>query len=144
MSTIVDQTDVYITGVLYQENAYPDSSVPVFSELDEAFRTILGLSYEYFHVNKSECRFSDSTTREQLLIFLKNVTMSNISLALNDDDDLLDSGQNLLVPGITESLSFLTDAQSDDLRQSIIDVLNTVSDITYDDVEIRTTREETL
>jgi hypothetical protein len=113
----VDQNDLYITGVLYQGNAYPDSSVPVFEELDTNFRTISGLYYSNFCVNRSECRMSDSSTREQLLIFLKGVTLNGSS--------------------------FLTDAQSDSLRTSIMQVLNTTSDITYFDVEMRTSREIT-
>jgi hypothetical protein len=116
MSTF-DQTDLYITGALYQQSAYPDSSVTVFNELDEAFRAIDGVKYQNFCVNRSECKFSDSSTREQLLIFLKGLT-------LNDS-------------------SFLTDTQSTNLRTSFIDVLNQLIDLTYDDVQIRTSREVT-
>ena len=113
-----EQTDVYITRVLYQQSAYPDSSVPVFNELDTSFRSIEGIKYENFHVNRAECRFSDSFTREQLLIFLKNVTLDGVS--------------------------FLSDVQSTSLRNSLMSILNVVADITYFDVEIRTSREDTL
>jgi hypothetical protein len=112
----IDQTDVYITGVLYEQNAYPDNPNIVFDILDSAFRNIQGLYYENFGVNRSECRFSNSDTREQLLVFLKNV--------------------------IVNGNKFLTDMQSTSLRSSLISALNSVIDISFTDVEIRTTREE--
>jgi len=116
--TYLEQNDLYITGVLYNDSAYPDSSVPVFNELDEVFRLIPGLSYSMFHVNRSECRFSDSSTREQLLIFLKDVKLN---------------GSN-----------FLSDADSTSLRNSLKTVLNNTQSITYTDIEMRTSREVTL
>jgi hypothetical protein len=111
-----DQNDVYITGVLYLESAYPDNPISIFNELDNELRTISGFSYEYFYVNRSECRFSDSSTREQLLIFLKNVKLNGNT--------------------------FLSNSQSTSLRSSIISVMNSlINSFSYNDVIMRTYRE---
>jgi hypothetical protein len=112
MST--DDTQIYVTGVLYQEDAYPSDPSALFSLIDEAFRQISGLEFWELLINRSECRFSNSTTREQLLIFMKDVVYSGTR--------------------------FLSDAQSSSLRTAIIDKLDSLSDITYTDVEMRTTR----
>jgi len=110
----VDQTDVYITGVLYNSDAYPDDPQSVFAPVDEAFRDIADLEWQFLNVNRAENRFSGGTTREQLLIFMKNVTVGGTS--------------------------FLSDTQSTTLRNNLITALNTISSITFVDVEIRTTR----
>jgi hypothetical protein len=110
----VDDTQVYVTGVLYQQDAYPSDPSALFSMIDEAFRQISGLEYWELLINRSECRFSNSTTREQLLIFMKGVVYNDVT--------------------------FLSDTASSSLRTAIINKLSTLSDITYSDVEIRTTR----
>jgi len=112
---MIDETQVYVTGVLYNQDAYPDNPHLIFNEIDEAFRTIQGLEYLDLCINRSETRFSDASTREQLLIFMKDV--------------------------VYRCERFLTDTQSDNLRTALITVLDSISSITYGDVEIRTTRE---
>lgn len=113
MATI-DDTQVYITGVLYQSDAYPDDATPLFNVVDDAFREIEDLEYRYLDINRSECRFSGGTTREQLLIFMKDVNYKN-----ND---------------------YLSDTDSSSLRMALVNKLNSLSDITFSDVEIRSTR----
>jgi anti-anti-sigma regulatory factor len=112
---VVDDTQVYITGVLYQQDAYPSDPSSLFSLIDQAFRQISGLEYWELLINRSECRFSNSTTREQLLLFMKDVKYNGTT--------------------------FLSDIQSSNMRTAIINKLNELSDITYNDVEIRTTRQ---
>ena len=109
-----NDTQVYITGVLYQESAYPDDPSILFSIVDEKFREITEMGYEYLDINRSENRFSNETTREQLLIFMKDV--------------------------LYNSTSYLTDSQSVALRTALINKLDTITNLTYTDVEIRTTR----
>ena len=116
MSVTTDNTQVYITGVLYQGDAFPDDATPLFNVVDDAFREIDTLEYQYLDINRSECRFSGGTTREQLLIFMKNVTY----------------GGN----------SYLSDTESGNLRTAIVNALNGLSDVTYSDVEVRTTRDK--
>ena len=65
-------------------------------------------------INRTEARFSGGTTREQLLVFLKDVRYN---------------GQ-----------VYLSDSVSSTLRTNIINKLNTVMDFTYTDVVIRTMR----
>lgn len=115
VGNVVDDTQVYITGVLYQQDAYPSDPSSLFSLIDQAFRQISGLEYWELLINRSECRFSNSTTREQLLLFMKDVKYNGTS--------------------------FLSDIQSSNMRTAIINKLNELSDITYNDVEIRTTRQ---
>ena len=110
----IDDTQVYVTGVLYQQDAYPSDPSVLFDITDEAFRQITGLEFWELLINRSECRFSNGSTREQLLIFMKDV--------------------------IYNGNKYLTDAQSSNLRTAIIDKLDSMSDITYSDVEIRTSR----
>ena len=112
MST--DDTQVYVTGVLYQEDAYPSDPSALFDFIDEAFRQISGLEFWELLINRSECRFSNSTTREQLLIFMKDVVYNGVK--------------------------FLSDTQSSTLRTAIIDKLGSLDELSYSDVEIRTTR----
>jgi hypothetical protein len=109
-----EDTQVYVTGFLYQEDAYPSDPSSLFSLIDEKFREISGLEFWELLINRSECRFSNTTTREQLLIFMKNVVYNGII--------------------------FLSDLQSDSLRTAIINKLDTVTDITYTDVVIRTSK----
>ena len=111
---MADDTQIYVTGVLYQEDAYPSDPTALFTYIDEAFRQIPNLEFWELLINRSECRFSNSTTREQLLIFMKDVVYSGTR--------------------------FLSDSQSDTLRNAIISKLDSLSDITYTDVEMRTTR----
>jgi len=110
----VDDTQVYVTGVLYQEDAYPSDPSAMFSLVDEAFRQISGLEYWELLINRSECRFANSTTREQLLLFMKDVVYNNTR--------------------------FLSDSQSSSLRTAIINKLTSLPDIEFSDVEVRTTR----
>lgn len=110
----VDQTDIYITGVLYQQDAYPTDPQPLFILIDNAFREISGLGYEYLDINRAENRLSNGTTREQLLIFMKEVKY-------NDE-------------------SYLTDTSSSSVRTALINKLAELTDITYSDIEIRTKR----
>jgi len=110
----VDDTQIYVTGVLYQEDAYPIDPTSLFDLVDIAFREISGLGYWELLINRSESRFSNTTTREQLLIFMKDVVY-------NGD-------------------RYLTNSQSSGLRTAIINKLDSLSDITYADVEIRTSR----
>ena len=106
-------TDMYVTGVLYNESAFPDSPNDLFSVVDAAFRTISILDYVSLNINRSETRFSNGTTREQLLIFMKDITYN---------------GNTWLT---------LTDVTA--FRNAIIAALNTVDSLTYDDVEVRCT-----
>jgi len=109
-----DDTQVYIKGVLYQQDAYPTDATDLFNLIDESFRQISGFKFNELLINRSECRFSNGTTREQLLIFFKDIMY-------------------------TEN-SFLTDTQSTNLRNAIINKLDSLTDISYNDVEIRTSR----
>lgn len=112
MST--EDTQVYVTGFLYQSDAYPSDPMTLFGVVDNTLRTIQGLDYWELLINRSECRFSNSTTREQLLIFLKDATYN--------------------------SVAFLSDTDSTSLRTAIKDALDSVADFTYTDVEIRTSK----
>lgn len=112
-----NDTQVYVTGVLYQSDAFPDDPSILFDLMDENFREISGLAFEYLSINRTEARFSGGTTREQLLIFMKNVTY-------NSD-------------------SYLSSTNSASLRTAINNKLDTVTDLTYVDTEIRTTRTTT-
>jgi len=111
---ITNDTQVYVTGVLYQQDAYPSDPSDMFKLIDGAFREISGLEFWILSINRSECRFANATTREQLLIFMKDV--------------------------VYNSNAFLSDTQSSSLRTAIINKLDELSDIQYSDVEIRTTR----
>lgn len=113
----LDNTQVYVTGVLYNSSAYPDNLDDIFDDVDAKFREITDLEFGFLSMNRSETRFSGGTTREQLVIFMKSVMF---------EDD-----------------SFLSDAQSNNLRGQLINKLDQISNLTYTDVEIRTVREET-
>ena len=110
-----DEMQVYVTEVLYNSSAYPADPQPVFDLIDGAFREIDGLDYSFLSINRTEARFSGGSTREQLLIFMKNVTYND--------------------------LTFLTDTDSSTLRTNIKNKLDTLGAITYTDVEIRILRE---
>jgi hypothetical protein len=110
----INDTQVYATGVLYQETAYPDSPDALFKIVDEKLREITEVTYFVLAINRAENRFSNSTTREQLLIFMKDVQYN--------------------------SNSYLSDSDSASLRTAVINKLDTITDLTYNDVEIRTTR----
>lgn len=109
-----DDTQIYVTGVLYDMESFPDDPHIVFNKIHTKFSEISGLGYGKLAINRAENRFSNGTTREQMLIFMKDVTYSGNS--------------------------YLTDAQSTSLRSDLISKLNSITEITYDDVEIRTTR----
>jgi len=111
---LVDDTQIYVTGVLYQQSAYPSDVTQLLYLIDDALAQISELKYSEVLINRSECRFSNSTTREQLLVFLKDVSFNDIK--------------------------FLSDSQSTSLRVALISQLNQLSDLEYDSVEIRTTR----
>ena len=70
---IIDDTQVYVTGCLYKQDAYPDDPQELFDIVDEFLRQVTDLSFWVLAINRSETRFSGGTTREQLLIFLKDV-----------------------------------------------------------------------
>ena len=109
-----DDTQIYITGVLYQENAFPDDSSILFGIVDGKFREISGLEFGFLSINRAENRFSAGSTREQLLIFMKDV--------------------------IYNSSIYLSDTDSGNLRTALINKLDAITDLTYNDVEIRSTR----
>lgn len=109
-----DKTEMYVTGVLYQQSAFPDNPQNVFDIVDEAFREIADLSWDKLCVNRSENRFSSGITREQLLIFMHGITY--------DGDE------------------YLSDTDSNSLRNAIKGKLDNLSDITYVDVEVRSFR----
>jgi hypothetical protein len=111
---IIDDTQIYITGVLYQYDAFPSDPKILFGYIDEKLREITLLEYQFLSINRSENRFSNGTTREQLLIFMKDIKYNNVV--------------------------FLSDSGSAALRTTLINKLNSLLDITYNDVEIRTTR----
>jgi len=112
-----DDTQMYVTGVLYQSDAFPDSPDDVFDVVDKALREIDNLDFRYLCINRTEARFSGGTTREQLLIFMKEITYN--------------------------SNQYLSDSASGTLRTAIIGKLNGITDLTYNDVEIRSTRTTT-
>ena len=110
----IDETQIYITEVLYQSDAFPTDPKILFKMIDEQFRQITALEYQFLSINRSENRFSGGTTREQLLIFMKDIKYNGNA--------------------------FLSDTNSASLRSDLISKLNSISDIAYNDVEIRTTR----
>lgn len=112
-----DQTDIYVTGVLYQTNAFPDSADDLFSIIDREFREIDGLEFQFLDINRADNRFSGGSTRQQLLIFMKDITYN--------------------------SSKFLSDTNSNTLRNSLKTKLDNIIDVTYTDVEIRTSRSKT-
>ena len=109
-----DDTQVYITGVLYNSDAFPSDPAEMFAVIDGKFREITLLTYGFLCINRAENRFSGGTTREQLLIFMKDITYNS---------DI-----------------YLSDTNSAALRTDLINKLATIASITYTDVEIRTTR----
>lgn len=111
---VVDDTQVYINGVLYQSEAFPSDPKILFNIIDEKLRELTSLEYQFLSINRAENRFSNETTREQLMIFMKDVKYnSNV---------------------------FLSDSESSSLRTDLINKINTISEFSYDDVEIRITR----
>ena len=106
------ETQIYITGCLYQSSAYPDDPITLQALIADALNDISGLIFGSLSLNRTEARFSGGTTREQLLVFLK---------AVNYDNQV-----------------YLSDSVSSTLRTNIINKLNTITDFTYTDVEIRT------
>lgn len=110
----VDDTQMYATGVLYQSSAFPNDSSILFGIVDEAFREIADLEFSFLSINRAENRFSGGTTREQLLIFMKDITY--------------------------DGNTYLSDADSGTLRTALIGKLNGITDLTYTDVEVRSTR----
>ena len=110
----VDDTQAYVTGVLYNESAFPDDPSILFGIVDGAFREIADLEYQFCSINRAENRFSGGTTREQLLIFMKYITY--------------------------DGNSYLSDTESGNLRTALINKLDAIDDLTYVDVEIRSSR----
>ena len=111
---MTNDTQIYVTGVLFNEDAFPSDPSVMFSTIDAKFREITSLTWSYLCINRAENRFANTTTREQLLIFMKNATY-------NGD-------------------AYLSDTNSASLRSDLISKLNSIVSITYVDVEIRTTR----
>jgi hypothetical protein len=107
-----NDTQVFITGVLYNSNAYPNDPFTVFNIVDRAFRQITTLDYFVLAVNRAENRFSTGTTREQLLIFMQTVKYNG-----ND---------------------YLTSTDAANLRTDLLTSLNSISEIQYEDVQVRT------
>lgn len=111
---MTEDMQVYITGVLYQQDAYPSDPSGVFSYIDEGLRSIPGLEYYELLINRSECRFLNGSTREQLLIFLKDTKYNGNT--------------------------FLTEEACSTMRNAIILMLESLTDIYYTDVEVRISR----
>ena len=109
-----DNTQTYITGVLYNGDAFPSDPTELFTLIDGKLREIVDLEYEYLNINRAENKFSNGTTREQLLIFMKDIVYAGNS--------------------------YLSDTSSAALRTAIINVLNDIVNLTYTDVEVRSTR----
>jgi len=111
---MADNTQIYITGVQYNSSSYPDDEKNMFDDVSVNFKAITNFTYGFLSINRAENRLSSGTTREQLLIFLKDVVY----------------GGN----------TYLTEANAAALRTAIITKLALIPAITYTDVEIRTTR----
>ena len=110
----IDDTQIYITGVLYQSEAFPSDPKILFNIVDEKFRELISLEYQFLSINRAENRFSSGTTREQLVIFMKDIKYNGSA--------------------------YLSDTNSGLVRTALIGKLDTINDLTYTDVEIRTTR----
>jgi len=111
---MADNTQIYITEVLYNSSSYPDDEKNMFDDVSVNFKAIANFSYGFLCINRAENRFAAGTTREQLLIFIKDITY----------------GGN----------TYLTEANAAALRTEIINKLGLITAITYTDVEVRTTR----
>lgn len=112
---MINECQVYITGALWNQGAYPDDPMGPLLAVDEQMRKVSGMDYDGIYINRSENRFSNGTTREQLLFFMKGV--------------------------IYNGNRFLTDSSSAALRSDIITKLASVDGLTYDDVELRITND---
>jgi hypothetical protein len=112
---ISNETQMYVTGIIYEGDAFPSDPKLAYNKIDEAIRNnILNLTYHASCLNRSENRFANSTTREQLLFFMKDINYNN----------------NL----------YLTDSASNELRTALINVFNNIPNLTYSDIEIRSTK----
>lgn len=114
---INDNTQVYITGITYNTQSFPDDPHVVFDVVYVKLCEIANLSFGSLYVNRAENRFSNGTVREQMLVFMKNVSYSGNA--------------------------YLSDSQSSTVRTNIINKMNELTEISYIDVEVRTTREIT-
>jgi len=111
----IDETQLYVTGILYKGDAFPSDPKVLFGIIDNAIRNnITNLTYSSSCINRSENRFSNSTTREQLLFFIKDIVYAGNA--------------------------YLSDTDSASLRTAMINVFNNITDLTYTDVEVRSTR----
>jgi hypothetical protein len=111
---VVDDTQIYITGVLYQSDAFPTDPKILFALIDGKLREITALEFQFLSINRAENRFSNETTREQLLIFMKDIKYDGVV--------------------------FLSDTNSSALRTAIVNKMNDTAELIFNDVEIRTTR----
>ena len=109
--TTTEETQCYIIGGLYNSDAYPDDPTDLYNDINSKLGEVSGLSYTQLSINRSENRFSGGSTREQLLVFLKDVTYNNDT--------------------------YLNDSNSSTLRTNIISKLDEMTNFTYTDVEIR-------
>ena len=112
---IENVTQIFITGILYNDEAFPSNPKELFNIIDEKIRNgIPLLTFKNSCINRSENRFSNSNVREQLMYFIQYAKYNN-----NE---------------------FLSDIDSETLRSQLITVFNNIDNVTYNDIEIRSSR----
>lgn len=109
-----EETEIYVTGFEYQGSAWMTDISAVLYILDEAMRDITGLDYWDLALNHSEAIDANQQSRTMAIMFMKRVTLN--------------------------SSGYLSNADAANLRTSIITKLNSISNISFTDVEIRSSK----
>mgnify|MGYP000858070760 CR=1 FL=1 len=109
-----EETEVYVTGFEYQGSPWMTDIEATLYLLDDAMRDIVGLDFWDLALNHSEAIDANQQTRTAAILFMKRVTYNNIA--------------------------YLSSADSSALRTAIITKLNSISDISFDDVEVRSSK----
>lgn len=109
------ETAVYIRGVTLNASAWnSDVENNVFAPVDLALRDISGLEYGDLNIYQSHNYTYLEQVSESMMIFFKK--------------------------SLYNSVGYISDSDSATLRTSIINQLNSIDNLTYDDVELRVSR----
>ena len=117
--TLIDnETEIYITNFKYQGSSWFTNINAVFDYVDAVFRDISNFDFFDLAISHIEIIDANQNTSNEAILFVKR--------------------------GKYNDNSYLSDSDSSTLRTAIINKLNSESDITFNDVEVRSQRKEKI
>jgi len=118
LTLIDDETEIYVTNFKYLGDSWFTDINIVFDYMDALLRDIDNFDFFDLAISNIEIVDANQNTSNEAILFVKRGKYNNIS--------------------------YLSDTNSATLRTAIINKLNSDSDITFDDVEVRSQRKEKI